>query len=63
MNIFRGSRSQMFFKIGALQISQYPELIKSLQHRCFPVNIAKVLRTTFLKNSGGCFYIILKVIK
>ena len=37
---------------------------KSLQHRYFPVNIAKFLKTAFLQNfSGGCFCIILKVIK
>ena len=30
---------------------------RRLQHRCFPVNIAKFLRTAFLQNtSGGCFY-------
>ena len=29
---------------------------KRLQHRCFPVNIAKFSKTTFLENtSGGCF--------
>ena len=29
---------------------------KGLQHRCFPVNIAKFLRIPILKNtSGGCF--------
>ena len=29
---------------------------KSLWHRCFPVNLAKFLRTPFLQNSsGGCF--------
>ena len=30
---------------------------KKLQHRCFPVNMAKFLRTAFLWNtSGGCFW-------
>ena len=30
---------------------------KRLQHRCFPVNIPKFLRTYFSWNtSGGCFY-------
>ena len=30
---------------------------RRLQHRCFPVNIAKFLRTAFWWNtSGGCFY-------
>ena len=29
---------------------------KKIQHRCFPVNIVKVLRTAFVKNtSGDCF--------
>ena len=29
---------------------------KRLQHRCFPVIIAKILRIAFLQNtSGGCF--------
>ena len=77
--IFRSSRSLMFFKIGAkkfnrfkiglklqniaifigkhlcwslflirLQAFQDCNFIKMrLQHRCFPVNIAKFLRTTF----------------
>ena len=31
----------MFFKIGVLK--------KRLQHRCFPVNIAILLRTAFYK--------------
>ena len=31
-------------------------LKKRLWHRCFPVNVAKFLRTSFLQNtSGGCF--------
>ena len=31
---------------------------KSLWHRCFPVNFAKFLRTSFLQNtSAGCFYV------
>ena len=29
---------------------------KRLQHRCFPVKLAKILRTTFLQNTScGCF--------
>ena len=33
-------------------------LIKWLWHRCFPMNFAKLLRTSFLQNtSGGCFFI------
>ena len=53
----------MFLKIGALKIFAIFWIKKILQHRCFPVNIAKVLRTAFLQNfSGGCFCIFLKVI-
>ena len=48
MNIFRSSRSQMFFKIGALNKFTIFLIKKSLQRRCFPVNIAKLLRTAFL---------------
>ena len=68
----RCSRSQMFFKIGVLKnfviftgkylcwslflIKLTPKTPKRLQHRCFLVNIAKFLRTPFLRNtSGGCF--------
>ena len=37
---------------------------KSLQHRCFPENASNFLRTAILQNfSGGCFCILLKVIK
>ena len=46
-NIFRSSRLQMFIKIGALKNFATFSIKKCLQHRCFPVNIAKVLRTTF----------------
>ena len=73
--ISRSSRSQIFFKIGILKISQYSQestcvgslynkvagvkacnfIKKKLQHRCFPVSIAKFLRTVFVYNaSGGC---------
>ena len=64
MNICRSSRSQIFFKIGALNSFAIFWINKSLQYRYFPVNIAKFLKTPFLQNfSGGCFCIILKVIK
>ena len=57
--LLRSSRLQMFFKIGALK--NFPIftrkhlcwslfLIKRLQQRCFPVNIAKFLRETIFKN-------------
>ena len=62
------SRPQMFLKVGVLKNfanftgkhlwgPQACNFIKKrLQHRCFPVKLAKFLRTPFLKNtSGGCF--------
>ena len=63
---YRNSRSQMFFKIGVLKnfavfigklffnrVADFrPATIlkKRLEHKCFPVNIAKFLRTPILKN-------------
>ena len=51
------SRLQIFFKIGILTNfakKNYPQawnfIKKRLQHKCFPVNIAKFLRTPLLKN-------------
>ena len=56
---YRSSRLQMFFKKVFLKILQYLEentcvglkacnfIKKRLQHKCFPENIAKFLRTTF----------------
>ena len=50
------SRSQIFFKIGVLKnfailtekhLCWRLFLKKGLQHRCFPVNIAKFLRIAF----------------
>ena len=35
---------------------------KGLQHRRFPVNIAKFLRTAFFIEQLRCFYIILRVV-
>ena len=41
-------------KVARLEACHF--IRKRLQYRCFPVNIAKFLRTVFLKNtSGGCF--------
>ena len=77
-NIVRSSRLQMFFKISVLKKTSVAEFLfnkvtalkarnfikKKLQHRCFPVNIAKFLRTTFftehlkwlfLRCTGYCF--------
>ena len=55
---YSSSRSQMFFKTGIFKnfviftrkhLCWNPFLIKlRLQHRCFPGNIAKFLRTPFL---------------
>ena len=45
----RSSRSQMFVKIGVRKGLQACNLNKkSLQHRCFPVDFAKLIRTAFL---------------
>ena len=64
----RSSRFQMFFKIGVLKNFSSPFLIKlgpwrlafllkkRFQHRCFPVNIAKFLRTAFLWNTFYSLY-------
>ena len=42
------------FKIKCCQVCSF--IIKRLQHVCFPVNIAKFLRTDFIQClSGGCF--------
>ena len=63
--IERSTRSQMFFKIAVLNIfvkftgkhlsqrlvfNNIAGLKQRLLHRCFPVNFAKILRTTFLCN-------------
>ena len=53
----------LFNKVAALETCNF--IKKTLQHRCFPVYIAKFLRTPFftehlfLQNtSGGCFCIV-----
>ena len=62
MNVFGSSRWQMFFKVGALNNFAIFGTKKRLQHRRFPVIIAKFLRIAFSKNlSSGCFCIILKI--
>ena len=52
----RNSRSQMFFEIGALKkiaifirkhLKACNFINKTLQHRCFPVAIAKFLKAAF----------------
>ena len=57
---FRSSRSQMSFKIFTEKhlcwslfviklLARKPiDLLKRLQHKCFPINIAEFLRTAFL---------------
>ena len=43
-----------FNKVAGLQA--YNFIKKRVQHRCFPVNITKLLRTSILKNIvKGCF--------
>ena len=40
-----------------LQTYNFIEKEALAQHRCFPVNFAKFVRTSFLQNtSGGCFW-------
>ena len=44
----------LFSKVASLETCNF--INKGLQHRCFPVNIAKFLRKFYLKNTtGGCF--------
>ena len=44
----------LFSKVASLEACNF--IKKRLQHRCFPVNIAKFLRKFYLKNTtGGCF--------
>ena len=44
----------LFSKVVSLKAWNF--IKKKLQHRCFPVNIAKFLRKFYLKNTtGGCF--------
>ena len=47
--IFKSSRLQMFFTVGVLKSLAK----KRLQHRCFPVNFTKFIRTPFLQNTTG----------
>ena len=45
----------LFNKVAGLKVCNV--IKKSLQHRCFPVNITKFLRTPILRKSAdGCFY-------
>ena len=44
----------LFIKIAGVQACSF--IKKRLEHRCFPVNTAKFLRTAILKASAnGCF--------
>ena len=44
----------LFNKVTGIQTSNF--LRKRIQHMCFPVNNAKLLRTALLKNTfDGCF--------
>ena len=54
MNMDWSSRSQIFFNIAVLtftELQTYKVIKNRLQHKCFPVNIAKFL----LNFSGSCF--------
>ena len=63
----RSSRSQMFFKMVIFKVFlklQTWKPVKGLQHRCFPANIAKLLRTPFFQSTfGGCFCKMMKFYK
>ena len=51
----------LFNKVAALKARNF--IKKKLQHRCFPVNIAKFLRTSFfLQNTSGGYFCIVQVI-
>ena len=51
-----GRRYHLFSKVWSLRLATLLE--KRLRHRCFPVNFAKFLKTSFLySTSGGCFCI------
>ena len=44
-------------KVVVLNVCNF--IKKSLQHRCFPVKLAKIFRTPFLQSTtGGCFWIL-----
>ena len=42
------------------QINFIGKLIKRLWHRCFPVNFAKLSRTSFLQNTSGRLLVFIK---
>ena len=58
--LFRSSRSQIFFKINLFKnfviftnLKDYNLIKKRLEHRYFPVNTEKFLRTAFLQNTSA----------
>ena len=54
-SIHRKMSVQESFLESGLKVCNF--IKKRLQHRCFPVNIAKFLRTAFSQNtSSGCFW-------
>ena len=59
-SIFTGKHLCWSLLLNKWQVFRSAALLKKrLQHSCFPVNIAKFLRTAFLQNiSGGRLYII-----
>ena len=46
--IFTGK--QLFWSLFLIKLQAFSHAKKGFQHRCFPVNIVKFLRTPFLKN-------------
>ena len=49
----------LFNKVTGLLACNF--LKNRLQHRCFPVNIVKFLRTPFLQNTSGGYFWVVKV--
>ena len=44
---------EFFYKNGVLRLQACNDIKKRLWHRCFPVNFAKFLRTSFSQNTSG----------
>ena len=62
--VFWSLLEYLFNKVADLQASNF--ILKRLQHRCFSVNIAKLLRPSILKNickSNGCICLLKYFVK
>ena len=54
-HIFRSSRSQIFFKIGALKNFAVLKIKKGLQHKYFPVRSSHVMLTYWYISFSKCW--------